>query len=102
MKNKLLSFLLVIMMVISNVSIPIKAQGNLNPTLQVNSVSAVPGETVDVLVTIKDNPGMISSNLKISWDQGLELISAENGEAFSTLSLVTPDPLVSGKSWETS
>ncbi len=57
------------------------------PTLVVDSVSAKAGDTVQVAVSLHENPGVLGAVLKLSWEEGLTLTAIENGSAFSALSL---------------
>lgn len=44
------------------------------PTIVVDSVTAEPGETVTVCVSLENNPGIVSMMLTVDFDQALELI----------------------------
>ena len=59
-------------------------------TIAVENVSAAPGETVDVPVSVQGNPGIQGATLTVSYDAGLTLIGAESGEAFSPLEMTPP------------
>lgn len=56
-------------------------------TISVEHVSAQPDSTVDVAVSIKNNPGIASMGFTLSFDEALTLIGATNGEAFSEMKL---------------
>ncbi len=62
-------------------------------TVKVESVSAIPGSTVDVAISIKDNPGIASMGFTLSFDVALTLVGATNGEAFSELAMTPPAQL---------
>lgn len=47
-------------------------------------------------VNIKNNPGIIGASLKLHWDTGITLIGAENGSAFSDLTLQKPSRYIDG------
>ena len=52
--------------------------------LTVDSASALAGSTVEINVSIKNNPGILGANLRLSYDDDiLTLVNATNGEAFS-------------------
>ena len=52
-------------------------KGN-EPTVIVNSVEAMPGETVSVSIDIANNPGIISMTLDVAFDPSLTLLSVDN------------------------
>ena len=60
------------------------------PTLIVDSVKAAAGETVSVLIKIKNNPGIAGAILTVSYDEKLTLISADSEDAFSYLQFTRP------------
>ncbi len=54
------------------------------PVIQMQNASVIPGETVEVPVTITNNPGMTELALVFGYDNNnLKLISAENGSVFA-------------------
>lgn len=61
------------------------------PMFEVKSVTnAKPSSTVSVDVLVKNNPGIAGATLSVGYSEGLTLISASNGSAFSDLSLTVP------------
>ena len=56
-------------------------KGN-EPTVIVNSVEAMPGETVSVSIDIANNPGIISMTLDVAFDPSLTLLSVDNTGLF--------------------
>lgn len=64
-------------------------------TITVESKTANPGETVQVAVSIKNNPGILGATLKLSFDEGLTLKEATAGDAFSYLTMTSPGKLTS-------
>lgn len=55
-----------------------------NSKFIVNSVTASPGETVDVVVEISNNPGILGMTLSLQYDNNaLTLINANSGSAMS-------------------
>ena len=59
-------------------------------TFTVDSVAGKPGDTVDVNVSIINNPGILGAVLTLNYDEGLILQNATAGTAFSTLSMTKP------------
>ncbi len=59
-------------------------------TFTVDSVAGKPGDTVDVNVSIINNPGILGAVLTLNYDEGLILKNATAGTAFSTLSMTKP------------
>ena len=64
-------------------------------TLTAGSVNALAGDTVQVDVTIKNNPGVLGATLTLEYDRGLTLTGAANGPAWNVLSMTKPGKLVS-------
>ncbi len=87
--KKITSLLLTIIFTLS-LAMPIFAAENSNPTITVQSVSGSPGSTVDVAVTIKNNPGILGATLSFTYDNGLTLTGATSGDAFSALTMTKP------------
>ena len=65
-------------------------QASQEAVITVEKVTAMPGDTVKVNVAVSNNPGILGATLKLTYGEGLELTGAENGEAFSKLSLTKP------------
>lgn len=63
--------------------------------VKVGSTNAAPGDTVQVPVVIEGNPGILGAVLQITYDDGLNLVNATNGNAFAPLSLTKPGSLAS-------
>ena len=62
----------------------------------VSQTSAMPGDTVLVNVTVKNNPGILGATLKLTWDDGLTLTKkAQCGAAFEALDLTAQKKLSS-------
>ncbi len=64
-------------------------------TITVKSVTDTAGATVDVDVIIENNPGILGATLEFAYDEGLTLINASNGEAFSSLTMTKPGKFIS-------
>ena len=93
MPKKFLSILLSVLMILTMAPISYAVE---TPTLTVSSVTGAPGETITLDVSLSNNPGIVSANLKIAFDEGLTLIGAENSDVFSTLTYIPPKQLSSG------
>ena len=66
------------------------SDGTQTAAVSVDTVSAAPGSTVQVAVRVKDNPGILGAKLTFEYDDGLTLIDAKAGEAFSALTMTKP------------
>lgn len=66
-----------------------------NTTISVENVSGLPGSTVNVNVVIENNPGILGGVLTLTYGEGLTLISAKSGDAFSMLSMTKPGKFTS-------
>lgn len=96
MKKKILNILIAFLLIFT-MPIASFAAGSKNPKLSIGSVQASPGETFEIKVTLENNPGIVSANLKVVFDEGLTLVAAANGEVFSTLTYIPPKQLAAGK-----
>lgn len=92
--KKITSLLLTIVFTLS-LAMPVFAAENTNPIITVQSVSGSPGSTVDVDVTIKNNPGILGATLSFTYDNGLTLTGATAGDAFSALTMTKPGKFTS-------
>ncbi len=95
MKKRIVSAILSLLMLAMPVwqSMAYAAAGTLIVTA--DRKSAVIGETVDVDVRIKNNPGIIGAALLISFDDELTLVDASLGEAFRMMSMTKPGAFTS-------
>ena len=66
------------------------------PALYAADVSAAPGESVQVPVMVKNNPGVAGARIVLTFDEGLQLTAAASGEAFAALDYTAPAGLASG------
>ncbi len=64
--------------------------------VEVKNAAAKAGEPVEVDVVVQNNPGILGATFKVTYDSGLTLIAARNGEAFSALSMTKPGVFKSG------
>lgn len=93
MKKKFISLLMIIAMMFSMLPanvVDIKAATGKTAIISVEGKNAIPGSTVSVNVSIKDNPGILGSVLRVEYDSKLTLTDAKSGEAFSTLVMTKP------------
>lgn len=68
-----------------------------DPIININSVSASSGEEVKVVVSLKNNPGILGMTLSLNYDESaMKLSKVEKGEALSELTFTTPKNLNSG------
>lgn len=67
-----------------------------NSAFTVETVSGMPGDTVEVQVHLADNPGILGATLTVSYDDALTLVDAVAGEAFAALDMTKPGQYVSG------
>ncbi len=74
---------------------PISAFAIAEPTITVQTVTDVAGATVEVDVVLANNPGILGAILTISYDEGLTLLDASSGEAFSGHSMTKPGKFTS-------
>ncbi len=97
MKKKTLLILVIILMFSFVMPLGITAYAISNDTV-VNSEATISmekgwgkaGNTVDLNVSIKNNPDILGASLQISWATGLTLIGDCSGEAFGYLTYVNP------------
>lgn len=67
------------------------------PIFIVESVEANSGDTVEVRVYVKNNPGILAMTLSLAYDDSaMTLTSASNGEALSALTMTPSRKLTSG------
>ena len=67
-----------------------------DPTIIVSNVTAKAGQTVEVAVLVKNNPGVAGGTLVLHFDDGLSISSASVGDAFAALDYTNPPKLMSG------
>ncbi len=74
---KVLAGLLLVVVMLLNV-LPVGAAGS--AAFEVQTVSAQPGEMVNVTVSIKNSPGITSAKMAVSFDEGLTLTDVAYGD----------------------
>lgn len=60
------------------------------PVISVEQAWGTSGQTIEVDVNIANNPGILGGTFTISWEEGLELISAKKQDAFEDLNYQAP------------
>lgn len=67
------------------------------PEFIVESVSAEPGSTIDISVSIKNNPGILGAVFTLSYEEGLTLknVASPDDDAFDALNMTKPGRFVS-------
>ncbi len=65
-------------------------------TLTLEQADKCVGDFVEVNINLKNNPGIISANLKVSFSENLKLVGAESGSAFGMLTFTPPKALSNG------
>lgn len=94
--KKVISLVMVVLMIISILPMSVFAQGLKQPKIAIESADTSPGQTFDVKISLENNPGIVSAKFKVLFDEGLSLVSATNGDVFSTLTYIPPKQLTSG------
>lgn len=65
------------------------------PSFQVGHVTGAAGQTVQVPILIKNNPGVAGARITVSYDKKLTLTDAQSADAFSALHYTGPGKYVS-------
>lgn len=94
MQNVLKRVIAIIMVAIFCMStgvLNVLAEELTRPTLQVESVSAMPGSTVKVKIDLKNNPGLSSLKFNVNYDEVLTLTNVEFNSEFGAY-VTAPTP----------
>ncbi|MBE6530045.1 MAG: hypothetical protein E7680_05560 [Ruminococcaceae bacterium] len=94
--KKIVAFLLLVSLIALTLTLQVFGTTTDTATVEVESVTARVGTTVEVAVSISNNPGIASMGFTLSFDEGLKLVKAQNGEAFSELMFTPPAKLKNG------
>ena len=94
----ILAVVIIFLMIVANIPTSVLATTVNTATITIEPVNTCVGDTFDVKICIKNNPGIIAANLKISFDEELTLIGATNGTVFSSLMYIPPRALSTGNS----
>ena len=91
MRKRLISFLCVMVMLLGMLPCGAPAASATGvPVVTVERCLAASGQTVEVDISIENNPGIIGGMFTVSWAEELELISAKSKEAFDELNYQKP------------
>lgn len=91
MKGKVVVSFTMIMILIFSLFSPVSVYAEeKKPNITVESVTANAGDTIDVKININNNPGIIGAVIKITYDEGLDLLDAKSGNAFEKLQMTKP------------
>lgn len=90
MKQKRLISLMMSFILVASFFAPFSVFAQGEPTITISSASDTAGSTVDVNVNIENNPGILGATLTFAFDEGLTLVDATSGNAFSTLTMTKP------------
>ena len=82
-------------MIFTSISVSMFSTAANSPQVSVEETIAAPGSIIDVNINISNNPGILAAALKITYDEGLELLGANSGEAFKALSMTSPESFTS-------
>lgn len=90
--KKALSLLLALVMVIALLPTIAFAAGGMTVTIGSKTVDNVEGKTVDIPITLANNPGITGANIEVKFDKtALELVNIEDKGVLSKLSFTGPD-----------
>lgn len=87
--KRFLSVLMTVALLLNAVALMASAADAM--TIQVSTVNAAPGETVQVQISLADNPGISSLKLKVAYDEVLTLTNVEFDSAFGAY-VTAPQP----------
>lgn len=73
----------------------VKTAAVTTPVVSVEQVSAAPGESVEVNISIENNPGILGATFTLTYDEQLTLTNAQAGDAFGALSMTKPGKFTS-------
>ena len=95
--KRYISVLLCLILLCSSLHMPVLCASLKSPSLSLDSASAAAGEKISINVYLKNNPGIVSACINVSFDLGLTLIGAKNGNVFpSTIKYLQPKQLSNG------
>ncbi|MDD6763097.1 MAG: leucine-rich repeat protein [Clostridiales bacterium] len=95
MKLKKLISLVLSLVMMASLFAPVSVFAGGATTITIPGISDTAGSTVDVAVQIENNPGILGATLTFEFDEGLILVGAANGDAFSALTMTTPGSFTS-------
>ncbi len=81
----------------ADIEIEVKANESVNNTkIVVSNNLSLPGDHIDVDISVANNPGILGMTLMLQYDSKLTLVSAKSGAAFDMLAMTKPGVLESG------
>lgn len=95
MRNRRRIFALFLSLALILSLLPVGAAAAEAAELSVESVIAFPGETVEMDVVLRNNPGILGATLTFHFDERLTLVDARAGDALSMLTMTKPGQFVS-------
>lgn len=95
MKLKKLISLVLSLVMMASLFAPVSVFAGGTTTITIPGISDTAGSTVDVAVQIENNPGILGATLTFEFDEGLTLVGAANGDAFSALTMTKPGSFTS-------
>lgn len=93
--KRILALLVSIIMIFATASPLFAFADTNNAKIKVQTITETAGSVVNIAVTIENNPGIIGAILKITYDDGLTLLDAACGEAFSVHAMAKPGKFTS-------
>ena len=85
--KKIISMILAGTLMLLSISVPCGAQGAQTPTVAASIVEAKAGETVDVEISLENNPGIVAMTLKVEYDtEALTLLAVADAGVFGAQS----------------
>ena len=88
--KRFLSLFLSLLLIIGCIPTTAFAATDTDSTITVETISAAAGGTVEVDISIANNPGIAGATFKIAYHEDLTLVSATNGAAFADLDYTQP------------
>lgn len=89
-KKRILSFLLVLVILVSTVPIPVMATTNDAIVIGMEETWVAAGTRIEIDISIAGNPGIIGGTLTVSWPEKVTLVNDESGIAFDGLNYQAP------------
>ncbi len=92
MKRRLISMLCVVVLFLTMLPLNVYAATEVTgtPVVSVEQVWGIRGQTVEVDISIVNNPGILGGTFTVSWAEELELLSAKTKDAFDELNYQKP------------
>ena len=95
--KKTVSIFLSLLLVVLSVPISVVANSADAATITFEDVQTAPGGEFEVDLELSNNPGLVSASITLSFDEGLTLIGATNGNALpASIQFIKPKALSNG------